>query len=94
MIGHGTVTLNGRMVATGVLIQIRRDTDSTGWHGTLFFSGGRLAEGKFLWSRSRYGLELDGGSSGEFVVTTPERIGAATVEVQGSGPLRPATAEV
>ncbi len=92
MIGKGTVTLNGRVVAKRVLVQIRRDMDSPGWHGTLFMTSTNLVEGESLWRDNRYVLEMEGGSSGDFMVTTPLRLGPATsIEVQGSGALRHAS---
>ncbi len=35
MIANGNVTFEGRLIAEGVLVQIRPDADSPGWHGTL-----------------------------------------------------------
>jgi hypothetical protein len=89
MIGKGTVTLNGRVVAKRVLVQIQRDMDSPSWHGTLFMNPASLVEGESLWIENRYGLEMEGGSRGDFRVTTPIRVGAAaSLEVQGSGALQ------
>ncbi len=89
MIANGTVTLKGRLIARDILVQIRPDADSRDWHGTLFLSAGNRVEGKSLAMDQSYQLEVEDGSSGDFVLTQQERVDAGTfVQVQGSGALR------
>jgi hypothetical protein len=89
MIGNGAVSLKGRVVAKGVLVQIRPDADSWDWHGTLFMTAGSLVDGESLRTDQSYRLDVEDGSSGDFMVTRPERVDAGTfVQVQGSGAFR------
>lgn len=93
MIGNGTVTLKGRVVARGVLVQIRPDADSRDWHGTLFITTGSLVEGESLGMHQSYRLDVEDGSSGDFVLTRRESADSGTfLEVQGSGAFRHASA--
>jgi hypothetical protein len=89
MIANGKVTLQGRLVAKGVLAQIRQDADSPGWHGTLFITAGDLVNGESLAMDQSYQLEAEDGSSGDFMVARPESVDAGTfVQIQGSGAFR------
>lgn len=89
MIANGKVTLEGRVIAEGVLVQIRPDADSPGWHGTLFITAGDLVNGESLAVDQSYLLQVEDGSSGDFVVTRPERGDAGTfVQVRGRGAFR------
>ncbi len=91
MIANGTVTMKGRLVAKGILVQIRPDADSRDWHGTLFISAGNLIEGESLAMDQSYQLQVEDGSSGDFVVTRPERVDAGTfVQVRGRWAFRKA----
>lgn len=91
MIANGKVILEGRLIAEGVLVQIRPDADSPGWHGTLFITAADLVTGESLAVDQSYQLQVEDGSSGDFIVTQPERVDAGTfVQVRGRGAFRKA----
>jgi hypothetical protein len=68
MTHKGIVTLNERIIATDVLIQIVRDADGVGWSGTLHISTDKLSDGEPGWTHDHYAVQLDGGLAGRFVV--------------------------